>query len=247
MPTTVATQPLPSKGAYWLPDPLTEAFAGRFTTYQPTYFIAGSRPTAKIQISLKYKLFDEDGSLAENFAPLNHLYLAYTQTSFWDWVSPSTPFTDNSYRPELMFSYDNILPKHSTLWDLSQLGLQSGFQHESNGRDGLASRSMNLLYIRPIFVWDIDKANDIFVSFAPRVFVYVTDLSDNPDIAQYRGYGDIRLVMGQRLRLSSLILRPCGRGFQQGQSGNRSQPASAWPQQRQSRPLSLRTIFHRLW
>jgi phospholipase A1/A2 len=203
-------------GGSWGGDPLTEAFANRFTTYQPTYFIAGSRPTAKFQISLKYKIFDDDGALAEKFSPLNHLYLAYTQTSFWDWVSPSTPFTDNSYRPELMFSYNNILRKDSTFLDLTQLGLQGGFQHESNGRDGLASRSLNLIYIRPIFVWDIDKAHDLFISVAPRVYTYVFDLSDNPDIAQYRGYGDVRLVIGQRYGFQAAMFARVGEDFNRG-------------------------------
>jgi phospholipase A1 len=217
-PTTKGTPPetLTLKQTHWGGDPLTEAFANRFSTYQPMYFIAGSRPTAKFQISFKYKIFDDDGALAEKFSPLNHLYLAYTQTSFWDWVSPSSPFTDNSYRPELMFSYDNLLRKDSTPLDLSKLGLQAGYQHESNGRDGLASRSMNLLYIRPILTWDIDKAHDIFISIAPRIYTYIFDLSDNPDIAQYRGYGDVRLVIGQRYGFQAAMFARVGEDFNRG-------------------------------
>jgi outer membrane phospholipase A len=206
----------PTTDAAWPGDLMTESFEKHFSTYQPMYFIIGSKPTAKFQISLKYQLLDADGSLAQHVPPLKGLYVAYTQTSFWDWTQPSSPFVDNSYRPELMFSYDHVLPSVSKFLHTSQLGMQGGLQHESNGRDGSASRSMNLLYIRPIFVWDIDKADDLFISVAPRVFIYVTSLSDNPDMPDYRGYGDVRLVIGQRYGLQLAAFARIGDHFDKG-------------------------------
>jgi phospholipase A1/A2 len=215
-PATSPSQTLRIKRSSWFNDPDTEAFLHRFSTYQPMYFIAGSKPTAKFQISLKYQLLDDDGSIVRAFPALGGLNLAYTQTSFWDWTKPSSPFVDNSYRPELMVSYDHVLPAVSDFLHTSQLGMQGGWQHESNGRDGSASRSMNLLYVRPIMVWDIDTADDLFISVAPRVFAYVTSLSDNPDMPDYRGYGDIRVVVGQRYGPQLAAFARVGEDFDKG-------------------------------
>ncbi|HWB54576.1 MAG TPA: phospholipase A [Tepidisphaeraceae bacterium] len=215
---SVSTQPLAIKpeSTNWFGNPGTESFLGHFSTYQPTYFIIGSKPTAKFQISLKYQILDNDGSIAQAVPALKGLNIAYTQTSFWDWTKPSAPFVDNSYRPELMFSYDHVLPGVADFLHTSELGLQGGWQHESNGRDGSASRSMNLLYIRPILVWDIDKADDLFISVAPRLFTYVTSLSDNPDMPVYRGYGDIRFVIGQRYGLQLAAFARVGDHWDKG-------------------------------
>lgn len=218
--TTVASagenKSVPAKSDQWSDSPFVESFAGRISTYEPMYFIAGSSPTVKFQLSLKYKIFDEGGKLAEKYSPLNHLYLAYSQTSFWDLASSDPKFTSNSYRPELMFNYDNILKADSHFWNLSQLGMQGGFEHESNGTGGTAERSMNIIYIRPIFMWDIDKANDWFVSVAPRVFAYVTTGEYTQDIAQYRGYGDLRVVFGQRFGPQIAAVARIGEDFDKG-------------------------------
>jgi outer membrane phospholipase A len=183
---------------------LVEYFAGHFSAYEPVYFLVGpERPNGKFQISLKYQIFNPDESVAKAVPPLAGLHVAYSQTSFWDLEGDSKPFFDNSYRPELMLSYPDLLPGPADEDDigiLRQLGLQIGLQHESNGRAGDASRSMNFVYVRPIFTFG-DAAGDprgLFLTVAPRVHAYLGDLSDNPDIKEFRGYGDLRLVFGQR-------------------------------------------------
>jgi phospholipase A1 len=185
---------------------MVEYFAKNFSGYEPTYFLMGSRPTAKFQFSFKYRIFDPAGSWAQAFPPLAALHLAYSQTSFWDLAGDSKPFVDNSYRPELLLSYDDILPES---WrgkgGLNHLGFQTGFQHESNGKSGAdllpsglenpdASRSHNILYVRPIFVFGNEEK--FFLKVAPRVYAYVLDNEDS-DIEDYRGYGDLRVVVGQ--------------------------------------------------
>jgi outer membrane phospholipase A len=42
----------------------------------------------------------------------------------------------------------------------------------------------------------LGKDNGLQLSLIPRVWTYVGDLDDNPDIADYRGYGDLRTVLG---------------------------------------------------
>src|SRR3546814_10908457 len=64
------------------------------------------------------------------------------------------------------------------------LGGQAGFRHESNGRDGLTSRSLNTLYIQPVATMPIGKYT---LSLGPRLSFYVGSLEDNPAIKRYRG------------------------------------------------------------
>ena len=172
-----------------------EYFARHFSGHEPTYFLIGPEaPNAKFQFSFKYQVFNEDGPFASAFKPLTGLHLAYSQTSFWDLESASKPFFDNSYRPEALVAYDSILPREWKIPGVARVGLQAGVQHESNGRDGLESRSLNIAYVRPIFV--VGDEQDLFLTIAPRAFTYIGDLGDNPDIEDYRGYGDLRLVTG---------------------------------------------------
>ena len=74
-----------------------------FSGYEPFYFIAGpDYPTARFQISFKYRLFSDTGPLAKRFPPSRASHIAYTQTSLWDLDSTSKPFVDTSYKPEAL-------------------------------------------------------------------------------------------------------------------------------------------------
>ncbi len=53
-----------------------------------------------------------------------------------------------------------------------------------------------------------DKESGLFVSAAPKLYAYIGNLDDNPDIAHYRGYADLRFVVGQ---LDGLQLAALGR------------------------------------
>ena len=172
-----------------------EYFGLHFFPHEPMYFLVGPEdPAGKFQISFKYKILNDDGAIARAVPPLAGLYLGYSQTSFWDLTGESKPFFDNSYRPEMLFSYDDVLPKGWKVPGASRVGLQFGVLHESNGRDGAESRSLNIAYVRPIFVFG-DESN-FFVTVAPRAYVYLGSLDDNPDIKDYRGYADLRLTTG---------------------------------------------------
>lgn len=182
-----------------------EYFREHFFPHEPIYFLVGTeQPNAKFQVSFKYQIFNEEGSLRRAFEPLGGLHLAYSQTSFWDWEEDSAPFYDNSYRPEVLWSRDHILPNNWRIPGVARVGFQAGLQHESNGQDGDDSRNINLAYVRPIFL--IGDENDLFLSIAPRLYRYIGELEGNTDIAEYRGYGDIRLTIGwdAGLQLSAL-------------------------------------------
>lgn len=171
----------------------TRFFQTHFFPHEPFYFIAGvESPNAKFQVSFKYQLFTGVGWLAEHVHPLTNFYIGYSQTSLWDWSTPSAPFFDSSYRPELLYWMPHVDKGRWADW--FRLDLQGGVQHESNGRDEESSRSMNIVYIKPRVVFG--QPDRFQFSLAPRAWVYVGDIVDNPDIKDYRGYFDLRAVIG---------------------------------------------------
>lgn len=169
-------------------------FKEHFFAYEPFYFIAGmDSPNAKFQISFKYRVLNEEGPLAARLPWLRGVHLAYTQTSLWDWNSESKPFFDSSYKPELLWSWENLVPdRPSARW--IRCDLQGGFQHESNGKSGADSRSLNIVYFRPTITFGPPDALQLKVQ--PRLWAYVGGLEENPDLPDYRGYADLRLVLG---------------------------------------------------
>lgn len=170
-----------------------EFFKTHMFPNEPIYFIAGpDSPTARFQISLRYQLLNNDGALAEKAPWLRGLSFAYTQTSLWDLSGQSAPFIDSSYMPEALI----LLPRvDQGKWaDWFRLDLQSGLQHESNGKDGADSRSLNIAYFKPTMKFGRDGGLEF--TLAPKAFLYVGDLSDNPDIALYRGYFLLRSTLG---------------------------------------------------
>jgi outer membrane phospholipase A len=178
-------------------------FREHISGYEPMYFIAGTKsPNAKIQISFAYQLLNNEGPLAKNAPALKGFHVAYTQTSLWDWNAPSAPFYDTSYKPEFFYSWQDVTRAQPDDW--FQLDLQGSLKHESNGKGGADSRSLNIAYFRPTLTFGRDDG--LQLTLQPRVWTYLGDLSDNPDIADYRGYGDLRAILGwQRgLQLSAL-------------------------------------------
>ena len=168
----------------------TARFLSAFSPNEPNYFSAGSsgETNAKFQVSLKFRLFNPNTKTPF----LEKLYVGYSQTSIWQIGGSSAPFYDSSYRPSAFFLDDDISQWPFRKW--SRLGFQAGVEHESNGKDGVDSRSMNVAYVRPTFTFPLWK--DYFVSFAPKLYTYL-EKEDNPDIAEYRGYGDYLINIGE--------------------------------------------------
>jgi len=149
-------------------------------SYEPIYFILGQYPAAEFQFSLKYKLFD----LAGDWNPLAHIYFAYTQTSFWDLISRDPSFYDTSYKPSAFLFYPDIVKENSFQFDL-----QGGIEHESNGKGGAGERSLNTVYLQPTASFELPAHFQL--SFQSRIWDYISLGSNNPDMADYRGYADL--------------------------------------------------------
>lgn len=189
-PANVATNPIAIRS--WSNAPSAsdlERFSSAVSPNEPMYFSVGSRgnTTAKFQVSLKFRIFNPDTKTPF----LEKLYLAYSQTSIWDLDSASKPFRDSSYRPSLFFLDDRV-----SQWPFagSRLGFQGGVEHESNGRDADASRSINIVFVRPALTFLL--GGNYALTLAPKIYHYL-DKSDNPDIDDYRGHADFLVRFGQ--------------------------------------------------
>jgi len=192
---------------------LKRNYADHFSAHEPMYFVVGGdKPAAKFQLSFKYRLLDDGGTLTRQYPQLRGLHIAYTQRSLWNITSASSPFYDTSYMPEFLFeSLADDTGKH---WGFTWLGYQAAFQHESNGRDGAGSRSMNTFYIRPMMVFGDPEGWRLILR--PKFFVYLGALGDNEDIKNYRGHSELRAIFGRNNRLSISVTGRIGQHFDKG-------------------------------
>ncbi len=101
---------------------------------------------AKLQISFKVPLNEKD-----IFFPHDGVYMGFTIKSFWQVYNKklSAPFRETNYRPEIFYQ----APIPSQALGGSWIG-RVGFEHESNGRSQLLSRSWNRLFLGVGFLKD---------------------------------------------------------------------------------------------
>jgi outer membrane phospholipase A len=152
----------------------------------PMYFVLGARDgySARFQLSFKYRLFDFGSGFGRDRPWLSGLYFGYTQNSLWDLSSDSKAFRDTSYRPSMFWKWDREDEK--TFIDSVRIGLE----HESNGRDGERSRSINTAFARPEWHWTLPNGHQL--QFTPKIYKYL-EREENPDIAEFRGHVDWRV------------------------------------------------------
>lgn len=213
-PETVATAMSRTTAGMPAENAVKRTFGGRIGVHEPIYFLYGAEtPAAKFQFSFKYRLLGDKAALRNTVPALRGLYLGYTQRSLWDIEAESSPFHDTSYMPELFVESQTMVDPGSgggAKW----LGYQVGYKHESNGRSGLDSRSLNIVYARTALAFG--RVDGWSLLLIPRVYGYVSDLSNNPDIAKYRGYADLVIVIGRNdgpaLSLAGQLGRDGNRG-----------------------------------
>lgn len=157
-----------------------------FSIHKDNYFITGvptnnainsSTANAKYQISFKQ-------ILTRSKLPWDtYIYLTYTQKSFWNIYEESFPFKDINFNPSLAVG-KIIYDKDERLKGLAVVA----FEHESNGRDSIASRSWNRLsleYTTKIFKNTIANVK-AWVPFGYR--------DGNPELLEYVGLGEVNLT-----------------------------------------------------
>ncbi|WP_313919468.1 phospholipase A [Tahibacter sp.] len=157
---------------------------------------------AEMKFQLSFK-----GKILENlFGDNGDLWLGYTQASHWQVGNPqiSRPFRETNYEPELMMVFRSNYRIFG--WDGRLLGI--GVNHQSNGRSLPLSRSWNRVIGQVGF-----EHNDWTLMIRPWWIVDEEfDKSDNPDIGDYVGHGDIQLVRVWNGHEFALMLRPSPEG-----------------------------------
>jgi phospholipase A1 len=162
------------------------------TGYKDNYIIAGfTRQTeVKFQFSLKFDLWPNHTR--------HSLYFGYTQKSLWNLYDQSSPFLDSNYNPEFFYGY--FKRYGDILWSPGRVSLfidsaRAGAEHESNGRDGPATRAWNRVY------GYVDGGayfgTDYYATLGLKGWLPPFGMDqENADIVQYRGYGEATLVLG---------------------------------------------------
>ena len=175
-----------------------------FGIYKDNYIVTGTsfsggrvtkdNSDAKFQISLRHRLI-------KSILPLHtYLFLTYTQKSFWEIYKDSKPFYENNYNPTLGFGMP--ITRGDKVVGVGFLQ----FEHESNGRDSIWSRSWNRITLQAIYEIDphFTVQAKFWIPFA---------LSDNPHIVRYAGYGQVAgtyKTRNEQFRFSMLVVKRGG-------------------------------------
>ncbi len=161
-------------------DSVRRAFDDRpyFGLYKDNYFIfgtsIGSRPTrensnVKFQISISQRL-------TKSVLPWNtYLFLFYTQKVLWNVLEKSMPMVDLNFNPGIGL-VKPLFVKNRFIGKLMLL-----LEHESNGRDGLASRSWNKVSVGANVMIDPN-----FIVHG-KFWIPIVDGQYNKDILDYSG------------------------------------------------------------
>jgi phospholipase A1 len=171
----------------WNPEPFREALD------DPEFELDDVE--AQFQISLKVPL------AIGLFGDRMDLYGAYTNRSFWQMYNSdySEPFRETNHEPELWAQFRNKW----SIWGFTNSVNTVGWIHQSNGRSGDLSRSWNRLYATLLF----ERGN---WALAVKPWLWVSRdkaSSDNPDIDDYMGHGELRLVYGNNGHVFSVMMR----------------------------------------
>lgn len=154
---------------------------------------------AKYQISVKTPLW-----LKEDDA--SGVYFAFTAVSFWQLYNSETskPFRETNYEPEVFYQWNANLSLLGYKFNL----LRVGINHQSNGQDGLKSRSWNRIVATALFS-DENSAYYLKTWYRLPEDEKTSPLDplgdDNPDINDY--YGRVELGFGIKLGEVNLFSR----------------------------------------
>ena len=145
--------------------------------YQENYFIIGNKEDyAKFQFSAKYaflKRYDTG------------VFVSYTQISFWDVYSNSSPFVETNYSPSFFIKSKYFWPEY---FDYMQIGL---YEHISNGEQKDKSRSVDRGYLQ--LQWSIGERINFGIN--AKGYLYYYQAPENKNYGKYTLYYEAKIFL----------------------------------------------------
>ncbi len=143
------------------------------------------------QVSIKYDFSTDILGLGEIYS------FGYTQRSWWQVYASSAFFRESNYQPEFFVK----IPTYTFLKNSFLKGFKISAIHQSNGRGGEYERSWNRLSFSSFMQY-----KNLISEF--ELWYRLPDNIDyNPDIKEYLGYGQLKLLLPYHKNLFKLKLR----------------------------------------
>lgn len=177
--------------------PISYKLGESYPSYTPTDVYKNVE--AEMQISFKLNIFEDLFGFDEIYS------LAYTQQSWWQIYTPSSPFREVNYNPEFFITFP-IKWRHNNYLNFKWFRI--ALAHKSNGQGNVEEISPELLKNKtetnPLYLTNRSRSHNyleasmsiqyknIFAElhlWAP--FLGSADLTDNPDLYKYLGYAQL--------------------------------------------------------
>lgn len=149
-----------------------------FGLYKDNYFIFGTSvnhtPT-KTNTDIKFQISIQQRLTRSTLPFGTYLYLFYSQKCWWNVLENSMPMVDLNFNPGIGLTKP-LFVKNRYVGKVTLMA-----EHESNGRDGLASRSWNKISLAASIMIDPQ------VTVHGKVWIPIVDGQNNRDILDYSG------------------------------------------------------------
>lgn len=149
-----------------------------FGLYKDNYFIFGTAvnhtPT-KTNTDIKFQISIQQRLTRSTLPFGTYLYLFYSQKCWWNVLENSMPMVDLNFNPGIGLAKP-LFVKNRYVGKVTLMA-----EHESNGRDGLASRSWNKISLAASIMIDPQ------VTVLGKVWIPIVDGQNNRDILDYSG------------------------------------------------------------
>ena len=160
-----------------------------FGLYKDNYFIFGCPVGPRItrdNCNIKFQISIAQRLTRSTLPFGTYLYLFYSQKCFWNILEDSMPMTDLNFNPGIGLTKP-LFVKGRFVGKVSLIA-----EHESNGRDGAASRSWNRLSIAGSIMIDPQ------LLVHSKVWLPIIDGAENRDILDYCGIYQIGTSVSSR-------------------------------------------------
>ncbi|TQI69217.1 phospholipase A1 [Gramella sp. Hel_I_59] len=156
-----------------------------FSSYHDNYLISGiptNKSANKMNSDIKYQISFKQ-LISRATLPLNsYLFVSYTQKAFWNIYDKSSPFEEINFNPAVGVGKP-IFDKSNRIIALAELQLE----HESNGRDSLASRSWNR--VSGMFHTPLGRRTML----SAKAWVPFAYTENHPDLLDFVGLAEVKV------------------------------------------------------